>query len=155
MATPPPAARTLPPLAASGILLVRMKRTGFTLIELLIVVAIIGLLATIAVPKLINTKERALVAAMKSDLRNLVTAEENYLADHSKYTTDLGADYHFSPGNRPPAITLTGDGWTASMTNSGTTQRCAVFVGSTPLPPATREGAPACEAGATTTTPLP
>jgi hypothetical protein len=30
-----------------------------------------------------------------------------------------------------------------------------VFVGSTPLAPATREGAPACEAGATTTTPLP
>ena len=44
---------------------------------------------------------------MKSDLRNLVTAEENYVADHSKYTTDLGPDYHYSAGNRPPTITLT------------------------------------------------
>jgi len=132
-----------------------MRRTGFTLIELLIVVAIIGLVATIAVPKLINTKERALVASMKSDLRNLVTAEENYLVDHSKYTTDLGPDYHFSTGNQAPAITLTGDGWTASMTNPSTTERCAVFIGSTPLPPATREAAPACDRGASTTTPQP
>jgi len=145
----------LPPSSTSGIILIGMKHTGFTLIELLIVVAIIGLVATIAVPKLINTKERALVAAMKSDLRNLVTAEENYLADHSKYTTDLGPDYHFSTGNRPPAITLTGDGWTASMTNPNTTERCTVFVGSTPLPPATREAAPACAKGGSTTTPQP
>jgi len=135
--------------------LVGMKRTGFTLIELLIVVAIIGLVATIAVPKLINTKERALVAGMKSDLRNLVTAEENYLGDHGKYTTDMGPDYHYSAGNRPPTITLTGDGWTALMTNPNTTERCAVFVGSTPLSPATREAAPACAQGASTTTPPP
>ena len=132
-----------------------MARTGFTLIELLIVVAIIGLLATIAVPKLINTKERALVAGMKSDLRNLVTAEENYLAEHSKYTTDLGPDYHYSAGNRPATITLTDDGWTASISNPNTPQQCAVFVGSTPIAPATREAAPACAKGGTTTTPAP
>ena len=118
-------------------------------------VAIIGLVATIAVPKLINTKERALVASMKSDLRNLVTAEESYLGDHFKYTTDLGPDYHYSAGNRPPTITLTGDGWTASMTNPNTTEQCAVFVGSTPLAPATREAAPACAKGGSTTTPPP
>ncbi len=134
---------------------VGMNRSGFTLIELLIVVAIIGLVATIAVPKLINTKERALVASMKSDLRNLVTAEESYLGDHAKYTTDLGPDYHYSAGNRPPTITLTGDGWTASMTNPNTTEQCAVFVGSTPLAPATREAAPACAKGGSTTTPPP
>src|SRR5204863_7814595 len=108
-----------------------MKRTGFTLIELLIVVAIIGLVATIAVPKLINTKERALVAGMKSDLRNLVTAEENYLGDHAKYTTDMGPAYHYSAGNQPPTITLTGDGWTAPMNDPNTTERYAVFVGPT------------------------
>src|SRR5438132_1057171 len=98
-----------------------MKRNGFTLIELLIVVAIIGLVATIAVPKLINTKERALVAAMKSDLRNLVTAEENYPIDHAKYTPDLGPDYPCSVGNQPPAITLTGDGIVATSPMIATT----------------------------------
>jgi len=54
------------------------SRNGFTLIELLIVVVIIGLLATIAIPKFANTKEKAYIGAMKSDLRNLATAEEAF-----------------------------------------------------------------------------
>ncbi len=61
-------------------------RKGFTLIELLIVVVIIGILAAIAIPKFANTKQKAYVTAMKSDLRNLVTAEEAYFADSSQYT---------------------------------------------------------------------
>jgi prepilin-type N-terminal cleavage/methylation domain-containing protein len=64
-----------------------MNRKGFTLIELLIVVVIIGILAAIAIPKFANTKEKAYIASMKSDLRNLVTAEEAYFADSIKYTT--------------------------------------------------------------------
>jgi type IV pilus assembly protein PilA len=70
-----------------------MSRTnkGFTLIELLIVVVIIGILAAIAIPKFANTKTKAYTAAMKSDLRNLVTAEEAYFADSAKYTATIGA----------------------------------------------------------------
>src|SRR4051794_36621792 len=62
-----------------------MKRNtkGFTLIELLIVVVIIGILAAIAIPKFANTKEKAYQATMKTDLRNLATAEEGYASDHS------------------------------------------------------------------------
>ncbi|HEV2750669.1 MAG TPA: prepilin-type N-terminal cleavage/methylation domain-containing protein, partial [Gemmatimonadales bacterium] len=60
---------------------VRMNRKGFTLIELLIVVVIIGILAAIAIPKFANTKAKAYIASMKSDLRNLVTAEEAFFAD--------------------------------------------------------------------------
>ena len=61
--------------------MVRNRPKGFTLIELLIVVVIIGILAAIAIPKFAKTKEKAYLAAMKSDLRNLATYEESYAAD--------------------------------------------------------------------------
>jgi len=131
-----------------------MRRAGFTLIELLTVVVIIGLLATIALPKLTNLKMRAQVAAMKSDLRNLVTLQETYFAQNLQYATDLGSAYTVSAGNPMPTITLTGDGWTATLTNVTAGQTCAVFMGSTPARPAIKEGAPACEpTGSATVTP--
>src|SRR2546428_9822444 len=68
---------------------IQMNRKGFTLIELLIVVVIIGILAAIAIPKFANTKEKAYIASMKSDLRNMVTAEEAYFADSVKYSTNV------------------------------------------------------------------
>ena len=121
-----------------------MDRRGFTLIELLIVVVIIGLLAAIAIPKFANTKEKAYLTSMKSDLRNLVTAEEAYFADSIKYTTALGTAYATSAGVTGPTITLTADGWTATVSHTSTTKTCAVFTGSTALAPATKEGAPQC-----------
>src|SRR6478672_11332501 len=68
--------------ARSGI---SRSRMGFTLIELLIVVVIIGLLAAIAIPKFVNTKEKAVVSAMRSDLRNLATAQEGYWVENRTY----------------------------------------------------------------------
>jgi type IV pilus assembly protein PilA len=82
-----------------------MNRKGFTLIELLIVVVIIGILAAIAIPKFANTKEKAYLASMKSDLRNLVTAEEAYFADSVKYTSNLGTAYNTTSGVVGPNIT--------------------------------------------------
>jgi prepilin-type N-terminal cleavage/methylation domain-containing protein len=61
------------------------NRQGFTLIELLIVVVIIGILAAVAIPKFSNTKEKAYVATMKSDLKNLVSTQESYFADRNVY----------------------------------------------------------------------
>ena len=77
-----------------------MNRKGFTLIELLIVVVIIGILAAIAIPKFSNTKGKAYVSAMKSDLRNLVTAQESYFGDNDTYGTlaGLGTAYSSSSG---------------------------------------------------------
>ncbi|PYO67284.1 MAG: hypothetical protein DMD71_07780, partial [Gemmatimonadetes bacterium] len=80
------------------------NRKGFTLIELLIVVVIIGILAAIAIPKFANTKEKAYLASMKSDLRNLVTAEEAYFADSVKYTTNLGTAFATTSGVVGPTI---------------------------------------------------
>src|SRR5438309_8787631 len=104
-----------------------MNRKGFTLIELLIVVVIIGILAAIAIPKFANTKEKAYLASMKSDLRNLVTAEEAYFADSVKYSATIGAGgviFTQSTGNTAPAVNTTADGWTANITNVNTTKTC-------------------------------
>jgi prepilin-type N-terminal cleavage/methylation domain-containing protein len=129
----------------------RGKSAGFTLIELLIVVVIIGILAAIAIPKFANTKEKAYVASMKSDLRNLVTAQEGYLADNQQYYDGAlpGAGINFEP-SRGVTITLSNvnpQGWSASATHTGTAQTCALFYGSggVPVAPATQEGEPACQ----------
>jgi hypothetical protein len=85
---------------------------------------------------------------MKADLRNLVTAEEAYFADAVKYTSTIGPgglDFTITPGNTPPQIALTADGWTAVIGNVNTNTRCAIFIGSTPISPATKEGQPACQ----------
>ena len=121
-----------------------MNRQGFTLIELLIVVVIVGVLASIAIPKFANTKEKAYLTQMKSDLRNLVTAEESYFADSIQYTTNLGTMYLTSTGVTGPTITLTADGWTATVGHTTSVRTCAVFAGSTPLAPAAKEGEPRC-----------
>ena len=123
---------------------IQMNRKGFTLIELLIVVVIIGILAAIAIPKFANTKEKAYIASMKSDLRNLVTAEEAYFADSVKYTTALGTAFATTCGNGTPTIALTADGWTATLTNANTTKTCAIFIGTSSVAPATKEGEPKC-----------
>ena len=67
-------------------------RKGFTLIELLIVVVIIGILAAIAIPKFANTKEKAYLASMKSDLRNMATVQEGYFSDFQVYTNGTASN---------------------------------------------------------------
>jgi prepilin-type N-terminal cleavage/methylation domain-containing protein len=120
------------------------KRKGFTFIELTIAMAIIGVLAAITLPRLNRIQERALVATMKSDLRTLVNAEEYYLVENQRYSTNLAGSYDVSADNQKPTITLTPDGWSASIRSYRTTVTCAVFVGSTPLLPASKESTPAC-----------
>ena len=61
------------------------NRKGFTLIELLVVVVIIGLLASIAIPKFAATKDKAKMASVRSDLRNILTAQEAYFADFNAF----------------------------------------------------------------------
>ena len=123
-----------------------LNRKGFTLIELLIVVVIIGILAAIAIPKFSNTKEKAYLAAMKSDLRNLVTAQESYFADQNVYgaLADLSTYYNSSAGVTVVATPTAGISHKATATHSGTVQTCAIYINEAFSAPATSEGAPGC-----------
>jgi general secretion pathway protein G len=60
-------------------------RAGFTLIELLIVVAIIGIIAAVAVPNLLNAIDKGKQKRTMADLRSLGTAVEAYSVDTGKY----------------------------------------------------------------------
>lgn len=66
-----------------------MKKTtnkkGFTLVELLVVVAIIGILASIAIPQFAAYRERAHNGAANSDLRTVMTSQETYFVDFEEY----------------------------------------------------------------------
>ena len=138
------------------------NRKGFTLIELLIVVVIIGILAAIAIPKFANTKEKAVVASMKSDLRNLVTAQESFFSDNQDYAGLHGAaqingvggagTLAFSPsaGNAVVIAYQSAAGWAATVTNpavkSASSDNCGIWVGTGVAPDASlkTEGAPGC-----------
>ncbi|HEX5818626.1 MAG TPA: prepilin-type N-terminal cleavage/methylation domain-containing protein [Gemmatimonadales bacterium] len=125
-------------------------KKGFTLIELLIVVVIIGILAAIAIPKFANTKERSYVARMKTDLRNLVTAQESYSADNGTYyggaIPSPVLTYNPSSGISITVFNATPGGWAAvASMPTATTRTCALFIGAAPpQAPATVEGQILC-----------
>jgi prepilin-type N-terminal cleavage/methylation domain-containing protein len=109
------------------------NKKGFTLIELLIVVVIIGILAAIAIPKFANTKDKAYVAAMKSDLRNLATYEEQYAADNNGAyfagtATSPATLQGFTPSSNVTitAVLVAGPpmGWSATATHSQSAKTC-------------------------------
>jgi type IV pilus assembly protein PilA len=112
------------------------NKKGFTLIELLIVVVIIGILAAIAIPKFAATKDKAKLASVKTDLRNMMTAQEAYFSDFATYGTfaqlQTNSNFSVSPGNATPTMAVVASGWTATISNPSITtgfNSCTVQVG--------------------------
>ena len=65
------------------------KQRGFTLIEIMVVVVIIGMLATLILPKVLGRQDEAFIAKAKSDIRAMSSASKLYKLDNFKYPAGL------------------------------------------------------------------
>jgi prepilin-type N-terminal cleavage/methylation domain-containing protein len=97
------------------------RRPGFTLIELLTVIVIIGLLATLAIPRFVSARDRALESSVASDLRQLAVKQELHHGDRLTYATDLAAltEYRPSPGVEIEITAAGASGWRATAYHRG------------------------------------
>lgn len=67
----------------------RQREHGFTLLELIVVIAIVGILATIAMPAMKDVPRRANEAVLKTNLRTMRDVIDQHYGDKGKYPTSL------------------------------------------------------------------
>jgi general secretion pathway protein G len=73
--------------------LIEKRSRGFTLVELMIVIVIIGILATLLVPRIMDSPEEAKRVKAKADIRTIESALKLYKIDNGTYpTTEQGLD---------------------------------------------------------------
>jgi type IV pilus assembly protein PilA len=126
----------------------RRSHTGFTLIELLVVIVIIGLLASIAIPKFSTVKQKGYKAQAISDLTSLRLAEETFFADSNRYAmlSELST-YSSTYGVGVSLISQSTSSWSATLTHPhlpGVV--CGIAIATTnPVMSGVGEGEPACK----------
>ncbi len=110
----------------------RLRAEGFTLIELLVVIAIIGILAAIAIPQFAAYRRRGYDSDIKSNVKNLGTAEEAYFVDNNTYGTGAGSNAAFTTrGFKQSAnVAITAIGTVGGFVLTGTaTAGCSASTG--------------------------
>lgn len=82
-----------------------MRQRGFTLIEIMVVVVIIGLLATLVLPRVLGRQDQAMIAKAKVDIQAISSALKLYKLDNFNYpSTSQGLEALIrEPGGDPPA----------------------------------------------------
>ena len=125
------------------------KQRGFTLVELLIVVVIIGIIASIAIPKFSEVRDKAFLSSLKTDLKHLATQQEMYHNTQFSYGNTLA----LVGGSESDGVTITineatGTGWAATASHAGlVAQHCGVYQGNAAAAggdPGSAEGVIAC-----------
>lgn len=100
----------------------RKDERGFTLVELMIVMTIIGILASIAIPSYIRSVQKAKEAVLREDLHTMRTAIDSYTVDKEKAPQSLDdlvqAGYLKSIPNDP--MTSRNDTWITSESDTMT-----------------------------------
>ena len=105
------------------------NQKGFTLIELLIVVAIIGIIAAIAIPNLLNAIQRGKQKRTMGDLRTVATANESYSIDNNQYYSSAAANVSTLATAMQPTYVKripSKDGWTSDLKYLGTVSEYTV-----------------------------
>jgi prepilin-type N-terminal cleavage/methylation domain-containing protein len=124
-------------------------RRGFTIVELVMSMTIVGLLAALAVPRWARLTERSVVAAMRTDIRNLAVLQESHFYDQAVYTADLAVlgsrGFVVTAGVQLEIKEATNIGWSVSASHPNSTQECHLFVGTAaPVGSATEDGRVDC-----------
>lgn len=84
------------------------NKAGFTLVELLVVVLIIGVLASVAIPQYFKVVERSRISAPNSIFGGIGSAQESYQARMGGYTADFSAlDQTFTASDGTPCAGAT------------------------------------------------
>jgi len=85
------------------------------------------------------------LASMKSELRNLVLAQESYFTDSGTFATSLPSTlFEVTPGVQITILAASDSGFRAVASHTITDRQCAIYVGPVGQPPARREGEPGC-----------